>query len=185
MKSRYTITIDSRDLLRKLGLTSFLSTEMDIVEQKPFDAMVVDIEESHLDFDHWSPACDTVLALVSNARQAKFAFEHGVSGILSKEGNPNRIPSALRAIEEGLLVIEHDFMDSLVCEDPPEHGLSISVREKEVLALLCDGLGNKEIASRLYISVHTVKFHVQTLMKKLGTQNRTQTAVTASRMRLI
>ena len=66
-----------------------------------------------------------------------------------------------------------------------ELDISISAREKEVLALLCDGLGNKEIASRLYISVHTVKFHIQALMKKLGTQNRTQTAVAASRMRLI
>ena len=184
MKSRYTITIDSRDLLRKLGLTSFLSEDMDIVEQQPFDAMVVDIEESHLSLSDWTPASNTVLALVSDARQAKFAFEHGASGILSKEGNPNRIPSALRAIEEGLLVIEQEFMASL-SSDAHALDISISAREKEVLALLCDGLGNKEIASRLYISVHTVKFHIQALMKKLGTQNRTQTAVAASRMRLI
>ena len=184
MKSRYTITIDSRDLLRKLGLTSFLSEDMDIVEQQPFDAMVVDIEESHLSLSDWTPDSDTVLALVSDARQAKFAFEHGASGILSKEGNPNRIPSALRAIEEGLLVIEQEFVASL-SSDAHAFDISISAREKEVLALLCDGLGNKEIASRLYISVHTVKFHIQALMKKLGTQNRTQTAVAASRMRLI
>ena len=185
MKSRYTITIDSRDLLRKLGLTSFLSKDMEIVEQQPFDAMVVDIEESHLSLSDWTPASDTVLALVSDARQAKFAFDHGASGILSKEGNPNRIPSALRAIEEGLLVIEQEFVASLSSDDAHELDISISAREKEVLALLCDGLGNKEIASRLYISVHTVKFHIQALMKKLGTQNRTQTAVAASRMRLI
>ena len=184
MKSRYTITIDSRDLLRKLGLTSFLSEDMDIVEQQPFDAMVVDIEESHLSLSDWTPASDTVLALVSDVRQAKFAFEHGASGILSKEGNPNRIPSALRAIEEGLLVIEQEFMTS-ISSDAQELDIVISDREKEVLALLCEGLGNKEIASRLYISVHTVKFHIQALMKKLGTQNRTQTAVAASRMRLI
>ena len=185
MKSRYTITIETRDLLRKLGLTSFLSTEMDVVEQQPFDAMVVDIDESHLLSIDWSRIPGNILALVSNEKQARLAFDHGAVGILSKEGSPDRIPSALRAIEDGLMVIEQEFMDSLAQESAHKLDVSISTREKEVLALLCDGLGNKEIASRLYISIHTVKFHIQTLMKKLGTQNRTQTAVIASRMGLI
>ena len=79
MKSRYTITIDSLDLLRKLGLTSFVSKEMDVVEQQPFDAMVVDIDESHLLSIDWSRITGNILALVSDEKQARLAFDHGAS----------------------------------------------------------------------------------------------------------
>lgn len=190
MKSSYTIKINTNDIFRKNGLLSLLSEDLDIVEQEPFDAMVVDIDESQLLQPSWFMDSVNILALVSNSKQAKHAFSNGASGILSKEGNPNRILSALQAIENGMTVIETKFIDlllsdNLLSDNPPEIKHLISEREKEVLALLSTGLGNKQIAERLYISVHTVKFHLNALMRKLGTQNRTETAVMATRMGLI
>ena len=58
-------------------------------------------------------------------------------------------------------------------------------RELEVLWLLAEGLPNKAIASRLGISEHTVKFHVNSIMGKLSAQSRTDAVVRATRLGLI
>ena len=61
----------------------------------------------------------------------------------------------------------------------------LSARELEVLALLADGAPNKVIARRLDISVHTAKFHVASLLTKLGAVNRTDAIVIAMREGLV
>ena len=58
-------------------------------------------------------------------------------------------------------------------------------RELEVLQLVAEGLPNKSIADRLDISEHTVKFHVNAIMGKLGAQSRTEAVTRATRMGLI
>ena len=62
----------------------------------------------------------------------------------------------------------------------PEPGLpALTVREAEVLALLITGAANKEIARRLDISVHTAKFHVASIVSKLGATGRTEAVARA------
>ncbi len=61
----------------------------------------------------------------------------------------------------------------------------LTAREREVLALLAEGLSNGEIAQRLFIGTTTVKDHVSTLLGKLGVTNRVQAAVRAHQWRLI
>lgn len=56
-------------------------------------------------------------------------------------------------------------------EPPTPH---LTPRETEVLALISDGLSNKEIARRLEISLHTVKFHIESLLRKLGARSRAE-----------
>ena len=73
-------------------------------------------------------------------------------------------------------VIEQDR--SFLLED-------LTSRELDVLSLLAEGLTNKAIAQRLRISEYTVKFHVNTIFRKLGVQNRTEAAVRAARLGLI
>ena len=58
-------------------------------------------------------------------------------------------------------------------------------RELEVLRLLAEGLPNKTIASRLGISEHTVKFHINSIMGKLGAQSRTEAVTRAARLGLV
>ena len=62
---------------------------------------------------------------------------------------------------------------------------SLTPREREVLALLAEGLSNKAIADRLDISEHTAKFHVNAVLAKLGVQRRTEAVVRAARMGLV
>ena len=66
---------------------------------------------------------------------------------------------------------------------PPAEPLT--ARELQVLRLLAEGLANKAIAQRLAISEHTVKFHVNAIMGKLGADSRTEAVVRASRLGLI
>jgi DNA-binding CsgD family transcriptional regulator len=56
-------------------------------------------------------------------------------------------------------------------EPPPPH---LTPRETEVLVQISDGLSNKEIARRLEISLHTVKFHIESLLRKLGARSRAE-----------
>ncbi len=62
---------------------------------------------------------------------------------------------------------------------------ALTPREEEVLHLLADGLSNKAIALQLGISDHTVKFHVNAILGKLGAQSRTEAVVRATRMGLL
>lgn len=67
----------------------------------------------------------------------------------------------------------------------PEAGSPLTPRELEVLRLIADGLGNKEIAAALDVSVGTVKLHVQEILVKLQAADRTQAAVKALRQGLL
>jgi DNA-binding CsgD family transcriptional regulator len=60
----------------------------------------------------------------------------------------------------------------------------LTPREAEVLAAIGEGLANKEIARRLGISLHTVKFHVESLYRKLGARTRTQALAKAAELRI-
>lgn len=69
-------------------------------------------------------------------------------------------------------------------EDTPA-GVLLSNRERQVLGLLADGLGNKQIAARLGISTNTVKTHLELLFDKLGVSSRTEAVATAARRGLL
>jgi DNA-binding NarL/FixJ family response regulator len=64
-------------------------------------------------------------------------------------------------------------------------GVSLTPREAEVLRLLSEGLANKEIASRLSFSTHTAKFHVESILRKLGAANRAEAVMEGIRQGLL
>src|SRR5271157_3838169 len=66
--------------------------------------------------------------------------------------------------------------------DRPESSLSLTPRELDVLAALAEGASNKEIARKLAISVHTVKFHISSLFDKLDAEGRTEAVAQAARL---
>lgn len=69
-------------------------------------------------------------------------------------------------------------------EETPKSDVPLSPREAEVLRLLAQGLSNREIAERLYLSRRTVEFHISRLLSKLDARNRTEAAFMASRLNL-
>jgi DNA-binding NarL/FixJ family response regulator len=102
-------------------------------------------------------------------------------GVLALDSNPDELIAAVRALHEGLLVGAPALMEPLLLrllaaeETNPEPLLEpLTERETQVLQLLAQGLANKQIATSLAISEHTVKFHVSSVYAKLGATNRTE-----------
>ena len=116
----------------------------------------------------------------------------GVQAILPRDSSANEITSALAAVSEDLTVFAPEFLRLLV-HAPLESGEQeieypsdpLTARETEVLALLAAGAGNKEIAERLRISEHTAKFHVSSILSKLGATTRTEAVSRGYRLGLI
>ena len=81
--------------------------------------------------------------------------------------------------------LEEHSLDPVIERTCAECGAKLTPREIEVLQLLSEGLGNKEIASRLNISEHTAKFHVASILGKLGATTRTEAVTLGIRHGLV
>jgi DNA-binding CsgD family transcriptional regulator len=105
-------------------------------------------------------------------------------GVLSRDASASQIDAAIRAVAAGLIVRMPDAMDAgfAAMREAEGHPL-LTPRELEVLAALAEGMTNKAIARRLNISLHTVKFHVESLFRKLGARTRTEAVAKASERR--
>ena len=99
----------------------------------------------------------------------------GVAGIVSLNGDIGRFQAALQAIRAGLQVLDPALTterdQGLIKARSPE---DLTEREQQVLTMMADGLANKEIASQLGISTHTVKFHISSILGKVGASSRTE-----------
>jgi len=111
-------------------------------------------------------------AVVSLRRTACRAW-----GIVSPEANQAELIAAVLAVDLGYIVAPGPVLETFWVEPySPDAGPLIETltpREIEVLQLLAHGLANKQIALELEISEHTVKFHISSIYRKLGTTNRT------------
>src|SRR5690606_22338457 len=108
-------------------------------------------------------------------------------GLLLNENDPNLLHTALQTIMAGLLVID-PTLSSYLASPTINNELvvqDLTSRENEVLQLLAQGLTNKGIAHQLGITDHTVKFHVNAIMSKLGAQSRTEAVIRGTRAGLI
>jgi two-component system, NarL family, nitrate/nitrite response regulator NarL len=108
-------------------------------------------------------------------------------GLLLSENEPDLLLTALQTVAAGLLVIDPALSSALATPNITSEPLpdDLTARENEVLQLLAQGLTNKGIAHQLGITDHTVKFHVNAIMTKLGAQSRTEAVIRATRAGLI
>lgn len=121
------------------------------------------------------------------------AVRAGASGYLIKDADPKEIASALRATARGETAVAPGAAAALVGDvrrhgdDAPEiePAGELTDREREILALLAQGLDNAAIARRLFLSPSTVKNHVSSILAKLGVESRVQAAVHAVRSGLV
>ena len=123
-----------------------------------------------------------VVLLSDDAEPRGFAeaMRAGVRAFLPGDLPRDQLLVALEAVAAGLVVLHPTEVDAMFpATDPvpralPELAEPLTPREIEVLQMLASGLGNKEIATRLEISEHTVKFHVASILGRLGASSRTE-----------
>jgi DNA-binding NarL/FixJ family response regulator len=168
------------------SLVSFArSTELDVI--------VIDsdsIRESSAVLT--SNAGTVLLTEVSDARSISRLLRSGVRAILSRDSDPDDILSAIYAAYDGLVLLSTLTAETLAAvygdqplEGEDEFSEEITSRETEVLRMLAKGLVNRDIALRLGISEHTVKFHISSILDKLGASTRTEAVALGIRRGLI
>jgi DNA-binding NarL/FixJ family response regulator len=147
--------------------------------------------EAPTDLERLAEVRDTgqpVVALLSDDRYAALVWASGVRGLLLRDVDAATLALALPAVARGLVVCDAALVSGLLPARQPlliSSAEALTPREQEVLQLLAEGLPNKTIADRLHISEHTVKFHVNAILSKLGAQSRTEAVVRATRLGLL
>ncbi len=131
-----------------------------------------------------APECEVVVLTASGTEQNLLAaIRGGAAGYLLKTEPPERIAAFLEGVVNGEAALSGPIARRLLDEVRGGNGRAaggvpdsiaavLSAREVEVLLLLDDHLGTDEIAKRLFISEHTVRSHVKSLLRKLGVSSR-------------
>ena len=112
--------------------------------------------------------------------------EAGASGFILKDATVKEFLGTIRSVVRGIKVLPPSLTDSLFShvvelalkkrKGRTTNAVRMTKREREIIALIADGLSNKEIAQRLNIATHTVKSHVHNIMEKLALHSRLQIA---------
>jgi len=191
------VAIAGSDPLARAGLASILGAfddvsviaddiDLDDSAETRLNALTPDVVVCDLGTADGPPVRFSVpsLLLVREAADTAELIATGTRGVVDRSATPNRLHAAVRAIDEGLLVIDTSISRSPSLRDT-EMAEPLTAREREVLQLLSAGLTNKEIAHRLGITEHTVKFHVNAILGKLAAETRTEAVVQAARRGLI
>ena len=115
------------------------------------------------------------------------AVRAGARGYLLKGASAEEIARGIRSVNAGGSYLEPRVTSKLIAEvsSPRRSALVLSAREKEVLRLVADGLPTKQISASLSITERTVKFHVNSIFRKLGADNRAQAVALAAQRGLL
>ena len=168
------------------------SATLDDAAAGPGDVILVELESGDEEAVFKlasSPETPLVVALSDGDFVAR-ALRAGVRAVLPTEATEAEILAAVEAAAAGLVSVPAAAVESVVRtqvrESPPVNGVQpLTPREIDVLRMLAEGVPNKEIAWRLKISEHTVKFHVAQIFGKLGASSRTEAVTMGVRQGLI
>jgi DNA-binding NarL/FixJ family response regulator len=129
-----------------------------------------------------------VVALSVGAGRAQPWLAAGASAVLRRDGSAESLRSALAPVLHGLTVVDPQLAEPKGATGTGSLGTrveSLTHRETEVIALIATGLSNKRIATKLGISAHTVKFHVNAILAKLDVHSRTEAVVRAVQLGVV
>ena len=189
----------ARTSLQVVRVVSDFSQLSASVEELQPDVVVAEITgqdrtlpEEILKLSEEAPAAIVLLVDDTNTERDVDAFRNGIRAVLPRNMSPVGIVAAVEAVGVGLTVLLPEGLDNLLLESTASHRAvspplveALTPREIEVLGMMVEGWGNKEISSRLGISEHTVKFHVASIMGKLNASSRTEAVTSGIRHGLI
>jgi DNA-binding NarL/FixJ family response regulator len=173
------VAILTRDPLVRAGLAAAIELRSDVV-------VVEDLAEANValvDDVEMSDPPIPIVVLVADESAAAEAVNSGAEGVVLRTAEGSSLLAALVAVRHGLRVIDPVLArPSVAVRTLQPDGIDrLTTRELEVLDLVADGLSNKRVAARLEISEHTAKFHVNSILAKLGASSRTEAVVIAAR----
>jgi NarL family two-component system response regulator YdfI len=187
------VTVVSPNPALRIGLRELLRNfpEISVVgEAADFDELDILKEETDVlllasvsDLPEMGEVFPAILLLTDSLEDAQILAKNpsGIWGILPMSASEEELEAALQALGEGLwvgapallrgLMREPNRIELVNGDELPE---SLTARETEVLQLIAQGLANKQVALKLNISEHTVKFHLSSLYAKLNVSSRTE-----------
>jgi len=153
------------------------------------DAVVWDVGWDAADLPdalaEWDAETAPLVALLPEPGLGAALWAAGARGLLPRSVSGARLAAALVAVCAGLAALDPDLTAGLPAPAATASIEPLTPREMDVLELLAEGLANRAIAQRLGISEHTVKFHLNAILGKLGAQSRTEAVVLAIRLGLL
>ncbi len=168
-------------------LLATLGENVALVDAPLADVLLVDARNVHdivaaLDETHGVPAI--VLIDEPEADLTAMALRAGALGVLSRQSDVHELLAAIEGVALGLAVLDAPAREAVSGTALPAldaRAEPLTAREVEILALLARGLTNKRIAARLNLSEHTVKFHVGSVLGKLGAATRAEAVALGAR----
>jgi two-component system, NarL family, nitrate/nitrite response regulator NarL len=189
---RPSAVVVARDPLVRSGLASVLRAFPGLVLKEALEDVDLATDADVVVWDAPDPSGRQasgapILALVTAPQEARQALRSGARGALSRSAPSHSIAPAALAVASGHWVLDGAFAGALLHlgEAAVAAPTLLSPRELQVLALLSEGLSNRDVAERLGISRHTAKFHVNAILDKLGATTRTEAVVLAARSGLL
>ncbi|AQV97891.1 helix-turn-helix transcriptional regulator [Cupriavidus necator] len=162
------------------------------------DVILVDLEPQAGDLptpEAIRDAATPALVLLTDEADSVWIHEAltgSATALLPRSATPGEIVAAIEAVAAGLFVLSPEVLARLLAEHNTPRGTASAVlvemltpRETEVLTMLAEGLGDKEIARQLDLSENTVKFHLSSIFGKLGASSRTEAVMQGMRHGLI
>jgi len=183
-------SVSSEPEIHVIGTAATFAFLRSLISETPGDVSLIDLDiatQLAVKHDWVAELMDVTSPLLLNTDPDPVLFSRmqrsGPGGLLRSDASPKQIVRAVLAVASGLTVLDTALAPPSSDDDPvPEQ---LTPREAEVLRLLADGLGNKEIAGRLGISEHTIKFHIRSILAKLGASSRTEAVTRGLRSGLI
>lgn len=183
------------DDLELVGEASSGAEALRLCQEKQPHVVLMDLVMPEMDGAATTKAiralCPTiqVVALTSFREEelVQGALQAGAIGYLLKNVSADELANAIRAAYAGRPTLAPEATQALIhaATRPPEFHYELTPRELEVLALIVQGLNNGEIAERLVVSPSTVKFHVSSILSKLGVGSRTEATALAVQQKLV
>jgi DNA-binding NarL/FixJ family response regulator len=196
LASSLALVLDAEQDISSVGVATTLQQARALIEKAQPDVVLLDHRMPDGDGVAAIPVLRAqrpdigvvVLTASSSDHVLMAAIEAGASGFLSKTRSLDEVTAAVRAAAAGESVISPELLARLLPRfgrDSPHAADELTEREREVLALVAEGLSNAAIADRLVVSVHTVRNHIASLSGKLGAHSKLEALSIALRRGLL